>query len=69
MLAVTLVGASIELRNDTGLGRLEYPHAVTGRAEAQLRYIPVLTRYGDWVAFIDANTGDIVGFAPFDGFI
>ena len=41
----------------------------TGRAEAQLRYIPVLTRYGDWVAFIDANTGDIVGFAPFDGFI
>lgn len=41
----------------------------TGRAEAQLRYIPVLARYGDWVAFIDANSGDIVGFAPFDGFI
>lgn len=41
----------------------------TGRPEAQLRYIPVLARYGDWVAFIDANTGDIVGFAPFDGFI
>jgi hypothetical protein len=41
----------------------------TGRTEAQLRYIPVLARYGDWVAFIDANSGDIVGFAPFDGFI
>jgi hypothetical protein len=41
----------------------------TGRAEAQLRYIPVLARYGDWVAFIDADSGDIVGFAPFDGFI
>ena len=41
----------------------------TGRAEVQLRYIPVLARYGDWVAFIDANSGDIVGFAPFDGFI
>ena len=41
----------------------------TGRAEAQLRYIPVLARYGDWVAFIDVNSGDIVGFAPFDGFI
>jgi hypothetical protein len=41
----------------------------TGRPEAQLRYIPVLSRYGDWVAFIDANSGDIVGFAPFDGFI
>ena len=41
----------------------------TGRSEAQLRYVPVLARYGDWVAFIDANSGDIVGFAPFDGFI
>lgn len=41
----------------------------TARPEAQLRYVPVLSRHGDWVAFIDANTGDIVGFAPFDGFI
>lgn len=41
----------------------------TGRTEAQLRYIPVLARYGDWVAFIEAASGDIVGFAPFDGFI
>jgi hypothetical protein len=41
----------------------------TGRPEAQLSYIPVLSRYGDWVAFIDANSGDIIGFAPFDGFI
>jgi hypothetical protein len=41
----------------------------TGRAEAQLRYLPVLARYGDWIAFIDATSGDIVGFAPFNGFI
>jgi hypothetical protein len=41
----------------------------TGRAEAQLRYLPVLSRYGDWIAFIDATSGDIVGFAPFDGYI
>ena len=41
----------------------------SGLPEAQLRYVPVLARFGDWVAFIDANSGDIVGFAPFDGFI
>ncbi len=41
----------------------------TGRPEAQLRYVPVLSRYGDWVAFVDAKSGDIVGYAPFDGFI
>jgi hypothetical protein len=41
----------------------------TGRSEAQLRYLPVLSRFGDWVAFIDANSGNIVGFASFDGFI
>jgi hypothetical protein len=40
----------------------------TGRDEAQLRYVPILSRYGDWIAFIDSSSGDIVGFAPFGGF-
>ena len=42
--------------------------AVTGRALQALVYIPMLTFRGDWVALLDAASGDVLGFAPFDGF-
>lgn len=41
--------------------------ADTGRSAEALRYIPLVARR-QWVAFIDAGTADIVGYAPFDGF-
>ena len=39
----------------------------TGRPANQLHYLPVLARHADWVALLDATTGEVVGFAPFDG--
>jgi hypothetical protein len=42
--------------------------ARTGFEVHQLRYLPVLSRFADWVVLIDAATGEPVGFAPFDGF-
>ena len=40
--------------------------ARTGREESQLRYLPVLAKV-EWVALIDASSGDPVGFAPLLG--
>ena len=69
--AKTVAGPIESLRKHYPKRATELDAAVqrTGRTESQLRYIPVLARYGDWIAFIDANSGDVVGFAPFDGFI
>ena len=47
---------------------LEEAAATLGRAPDALRYVPVISRAGDWVALLDARTGDVLGFAPFDGF-
>lgn len=40
----------------------------TGKPAAQLRYLPLLSRRTDFVALIDAESGQMVGSAPFDGF-
>jgi len=40
----------------------------TGRSAAGLKYLPLMARRTDWVALIDASSGEVVGFAPFDGF-
>jgi hypothetical protein len=42
--------------------------AATGQAAQSLVYLPMITFRGDWVALLDARTGVLVGFAPFDGF-
>jgi hypothetical protein len=42
--------------------------SATGRTAQALVYIPMITFRGDWVALLDAAKGDVVGFAPFDGF-
>jgi hypothetical protein len=41
--------------------------ARTGRAPADLRYLPLLARRSEWVALIDAHSGEVAGFAPFVG--
>lgn len=40
----------------------------TGRPAGQIRYLPLLSRRTDFVALIDANSAEVVGHAPFDGF-
>lgn len=42
--------------------------AATARQAEHLKYLPLLARRTDWVAFLDADTGELVGYAPFDGF-
>jgi hypothetical protein len=42
--------------------------SATGRAAQALVYLPMITFRDDWVALLDAAKGDVVGFAPFDGF-
>ena len=42
--------------------------ARTGLPAAALVYIPMITFREDWVALLDAAKGDVVGYAPLDGF-
>jgi hypothetical protein len=49
-------------------GALDEATATTGRSVQALVYLPMITFRGDWVALLDAANGDVVGFAPFDGF-
>ena len=51
-------------------GQAEFAAAIakTGRPADKLVYIPTITFRGDWVTLLDATSGDVVGFAPFDGF-
>ncbi|OWQ88472.1 hypothetical protein CDN99_16595 [Roseateles aquatilis] len=40
----------------------------TGLPPERLLYIPMLARRTDWSVLVDRTTGDVVGFAPIDGF-
>lgn len=40
----------------------------TGRSDEQLKFLPLFARRTDWVALLDAGSGELVGYAPFDGF-
>jgi len=43
--------------------------AETGLAEGRLRYLPLQSRRSaNWVALVDHETANVVGFAPVDGF-
>lgn len=42
--------------------------ARAGRSIEQLGYLPMLARRSDWVALVDVGSGEIVGYAPVDGF-
>jgi hypothetical protein len=42
--------------------------SATARPPERLVFLPMLTFRGDWVALLDAGNGDVVGYAPFDGF-
>jgi len=57
----------LRLRNAARGAELEAALADGGRDPRALRYLPVLSRRGEWVALIDAQSGDVVGFIPFTG--
>jgi hypothetical protein len=40
----------------------------TGKAEAELKYLPIVARRTDYIALIDAQRGTIEGYAAIDGF-
>jgi hypothetical protein len=39
-----------------------------GIAPGRLRFLPIISQHATAVALVDAITGDVVGYAPFDGF-
>jgi hypothetical protein len=42
--------------------------ARSGRKPEQLKFLPVVSMRGDWSALLDAQSGDVVGFVPIEGF-
>lgn len=42
--------------------------ARSGRQVKDMVYLPLLARRTDWIVLLDAVRGDIVGYAPLDGF-
>lgn len=49
-------------------GELDAAVKRSGRAADQMRYLPLQARKTDWIALIDGTSGDVVGYAPFNGF-
>jgi hypothetical protein len=47
---------------------LDQAVARTGRPAAQLKFLPVISFRGDWSALLDAQSGEVVGFVPLEGF-
>ena len=60
--------ATLARRYPTRQRDLDAAITATGRALRALVYIPMITFRGDWIALLDGTSGDVVGFAPFDGF-
>lgn len=60
--------AELRRRHATQAARLDEALAATGRPPDRLLYLPIVSRFADGVALIDADTGDVVGYAPFNGF-
>lgn len=56
----------------------QYPDAIPdiqnhltamGRTAADVRFLPILAKESTWSALVDAKTGELVGFIPYDGFV
>ena len=60
--------AQLALRHPNRKAELDAAIAETGLTAQALVYIPMITFREDWVALLDAAKGDVVGFAPVDGF-
>ena len=60
--------AALAARHPSRKPELDAAVAKTGLPAAALVYIPMITFREDWVALLDAAKGDVVGYAPLDGF-
>jgi len=60
--------AELRRRYANEANRLDQAFAATGRPPARLLFLPIISRFADGVALVDADTGDVVGVAPFNGF-
>jgi hypothetical protein len=59
---------TLKTRMPAKAGQLDAALARAGRAAANTRYLPLVSRNLAWVAFVEPATGDVVGFAPVDPF-
>lgn len=55
-------------RQPTRRAEVEAALAYSGRPVKAMVYLPLLARRTDWVVLLDGHSGNIVGFAPLDGF-
>jgi hypothetical protein len=60
--------ASLQKAYPQRKAELDKAVAKTGRPAEELRYLPVISRFVEVVALIDARSGDVVGYAPFEGY-
>ncbi|WP_428421278.1 TfpX/TfpZ family type IV pilin accessory protein [Methylibium sp.] len=60
--------SELQKHHTARLAELQQYVDATGRSAERLKYLPVLARRTDWVALFDADSGGLVGYAPFDGF-
>ena len=60
--------AILAARHPTRKADFDAAVAKTGLDAGGLVYIPMITFREDWVALLDAAKGDVVGYAPLDGF-
>lgn len=67
-LAVSQPLAELRQRYPERAAELDAAIARSGRTEAQLRYLPIVAQFADWVALLDAASGEVVGYAPFNAY-
>ena len=60
--------AALVHRHADRRNELDAAVSATGLSASSLAYLPMVTFRGDWVALLHAAKGDVVGFAPLDGF-
>ena len=60
--------APLQQRAAQARPELDAAIARSGLPAEQLRYLPLITPYGDWVVLLNAASGELAGFAALDGF-
>ena len=59
---------TLERRYPDRRAELQAAVSATGAKAPTLVYLPMITFRGDWIALLSSASGDVVGFAPLDGF-
>lgn len=52
----------------TRFGAIDSEVKKTGYRADDLKFLPVISLHGNWIALLDANAGEPIGFLPYDGF-